>query len=412
MRIAIFSHYARPEIGAPPARIWDLSRHWIECGHQVDVVSCVPNHPGGKVYPGYSRRLYQQESLDGVRVHRHWTYITPNRGILRRSLGHLSYLPGAMYSSRFKLPRPDVAIGTSPTFFAAMAALHAARRFRIPFIMEVRDLWPALFAELGMLKRGRLYNLLEAWELWMYRKASRIVTVTESFRNNLSERGVPQEKIGVIPNGADVDFWDPSLSDPDSLRREIGLGQAFTALYIGAHGVSQGLKSVLEGARRLQQGDQGVQFLFVGDGAEKKGLMSYASEAGLENVRFHEPVGRERVRDFYALADVCLVPLRNVPLFDTFIPSKMFEVMSMATPVLGAVKGEAAQILDDSKGAVVVPPEDPQALAEALVELAASPGRCRDMGRQGRAFVAERFSRKNLAERYLRIIGQAGDSAT
>src|SRR5947207_3844912 len=180
MKIAVYSHYYAPEIGAPSARFQDLTREWIRSGDAVQVFTCVPNHPAGVVYPGYRKQFYQHEVLDGADVHRVWTYVTPNKGFVKKTIGHVSFWPSAILASRKHLREtPDVFIGTSPTFFAAMAAQHVARVRKRPFIMEVRDLWPALFVELGVLKNRQMIVMLEKLELSLYRRASRVVTVTE-----------------------------------------------------------------------------------------------------------------------------------------------------------------------------------------------------------------------------------------
>lgn len=409
MRIAVYSHYFSPEIGAPSARFGDFCKHWAEAGHDVDVVTCFPNHPEGKLYPGYEQGGYMMEWLNGAAIHRHWTYVTPNRGVAKKSLGHLSFLPGAVRTTRSKLARPDIAIGTSPTFFAAMGAAYAGRHFGVPFVMEVRDLWPALFIELGVLRQRHLIRLLEKWELWLYRIAARVVTVTEAFGSNLIERGVAQDKVATITNGADTEAWKPR-ERPARLLRNLGLEGKFVALYIGAHGISQGLACVLDAAERLSA-VQEVQFLFVGEGAQKEQLMQSARERRLKNVRFLPAVDKDLVGDYYALADVCLVPLRKIPLFRTFIPSKMFEILSMQRPIIGAVEGEAAQILTRSGGAVVVEPENGAAIADAVATLQRQPQQREKLSIAGRRFVEERYSRRKLAAQYLDVLGEAIEEA-
>ena len=368
-------------------------------------MTCFPNHPSGRLYPGYAGGRYLHEVLDGISVHRHWTYTTPNRGLVKRSIGHLSYLPGALLVSNRHLEPPDVVIGSSPTFPAAEAAAWTAASRRIPFVMEVRDLWPAVFTELGVTRNRTLVGGLEMLELRLYHRATRIVTVTESFRQNLVRRGVPADKVLTIPNGADLDYWTPR--DPSSeLRRRLGLGDAFLILYIGTHGISQGLGAVLDAAERLRDRDD-IRFLFVGEGAEKEALLERAKRSGLGNAVFLDPVAKEEVRDFYALADACLIPLRDIPLFDGFIPSKMFEVMAMGRPLIGSVRGESAAILERSGGAVVTPPEDGAAIADAVVALCSDPARRRAMGSAARDFVAEHHGRGLLAARYLGLLEDA-----
>ncbi|PDV99969.1 glycosyltransferase family 4 protein [Candidatus Chloroploca asiatica] len=405
MNIAVYSHYFAPEIGAPSARIYDLAQQWLEKNHQVQVITCFPNHPTGQVYPGYKLQRYMYEILDRIEVHRHWTYITPNKGIAKKTLGHISYLPATLLYSNPHISRPDVAIGTSPTFFAAMAAIATGIQRKIPFVMEVRDLWPASFEDLGILTNRQMLALLETLELWMYRRATRIVTVTNEFRNNLIARGVPADKIVTVYNGADIQYWQPQPS-PEDLRKKLGLQGKFIVLYIGAHGISQALTTILTSAAQLQPHPE-IQFLFVGEGAEKDLLMQRAQEQNLSNVHFHDPVTKLEVQQFYALADICLVPLRDIPLFKFFIPSKMFEIMAMGRPIVASVAGEAATILNRSEGAIVVNPEDADAIARSVLQLYQHQAQRYKMGEQARAFVVNHFSRSLLADQYLEVLHEA-----
>lgn len=405
MNIAYFSHYFVPEIGAPSARIYDLSHYWLAAGNQVEVVTCFPNHPNGKLYPGYTLQKYRSETIDGIKVHRNWSYITQNKGFVKKTIGHISLWPSASWHSIPRLKNPEIAIGTSPTFFAAMAAIHAARHFNIPFVMEVRDLWPAIFVELGVLNNKALIGILERWELWMYRRATKIVTVTNAFRENLIDRGINPSKVHVIPNGADTDYWIPR-SKPLDLQSNLGLNGKFVILYIGAHGISQALHSVVSAAEILRD-RKDIHFLFVGDGADKEMLLQMARDLQLLNITFHDPVPKVDVNDFYALSDVCLIPLRDIPLFETFIPSKMFEIMAMERPIIGSVQGEAADILHRSGGALVIPPENSEALANAVLELFENEENRHDMGKKGRQFVEEHYSRSILAEIYKVVLSDA-----
>lgn len=403
MKIAFFSHYFSPEIGAPSARIHDLAQQWIRFGHEIQVVTCFPNHPTGKLYPGYRSGFYIRETMTGIDVHRHWTYITPNKGFLKKMVGHLSYFPSAVALSIPRLPRADIAIGTSPTFFAPMAARVLASKRKIPFVMEVRDLWPAIFVELGVLRNRLLIRALERWELALYRRSDHIVTVTEAFRQDLIRRQVPPEKITSIHNGADIDFWRPTNPDR-ALRERLGLNGKFLVLYIGAHGISQALGRILDSARELLPRTD-IHILFVGEGAEKDQLVKQARETGLSNVTFLDPVDKNGVKAFYALADVCLVPLRNIPLFKSFIPSKMFEILAMGRPVIGSVSGEAADILRESGGAIVVEPENAGAISKAILAVHDNPGKLEGRGRD---FVVSRFSREALARKYLNLLETLG----
>ncbi|HEX3623261.1 MAG TPA: glycosyltransferase family 4 protein [Acidimicrobiales bacterium] len=404
MRILVVCHYFPPEIGAPQARLSELAQAWSESSDEVTVLTGMPNHPTGVVPERYRGHLRLEESVQGVRVVRTWLYATPNTGMVKKTLGHLSFMVTSFLLGVRPTGPADVVVVSSPTFFSVFSAWALARWKRARLVVEVRDLWPAIFVELGVLRNRRVIRTLEALEMAAYRAADAVVVVTEGFRDDLVGRGVPAEKVHVIPNGADLDRFDAAGEVDARARAELGAGaDECLVLYIGAHGISHGLGAVADAAAKL--GGEAVHFAFVGEGAEKERLVSRVRELGLTNVTLRPGVPREQVSRLLAAADVCLVPLRDVPLFSSFIPSKMFEYMAASKAVIGSVRGEPARILE-AAGAVVVEPEDAAALADAVRDLAADPARRAAMGRQGRAFVAEHFDRRKLADRYRAILHQ------
>ena len=409
MRIVYLCHYFVPEISAPSARLYEMSRAWVERGHEVTVVTGFPNHPTGVIPREYRGKLWASESLDGIRVLRNWLYATPNEGFVRKTFSHLTFM---LTSVLFGLPRlgpAEVIIASSPTLFAVVSAYCISRIRRVPYVFEVRDLWPAVFVDLGVIKNKLVIRLLENVEMFLYRHAAKVVTVTDSFAETLIQRGLPAIKVVKITNGADLDYFRPGspTAPPRPNSRESGLASAarFKVLYLGAHGISHGLDSILRAAHRLRQHDD-VAFLFVGEGAEKRKLLALKDELELTNVDFLPGQAKEQVLAFYQSANVGLVPLRNVPLFSGFIPSKMFELMACGVPIVGAVRGEAARILDRSGAALLVAPEDPAALAEAILALRSDPDRRRRMAVAGRAFVEAHYDRTRLAEQYVGLLAE------
>ena len=372
MRIAVVSHYFWPEPGAPSARLLEMSREWVSRGHEVTVVTNFPNHPTGIVPDAYRGRRFQVEHAHGLRIVRCTTYATPNRGFAKRTLGHLVFTLRAIWQATPELRGSDVLIASSPTLFSVVAALAISRRIRAPYVFEVRDLWPAIFVELGVIRNRLAIRVLEWLELTLYRRACAVVTVTRAFADDIARRGIDRGKLHVIPNGVDLDAFRPEPAEP-ALRARLGLTDKLVVLYCGAHGISHALSRILEVAARTQS-DPRIHFLFVGEGAEKEALEARARALALGNVTFHPAVPREQVPALYRAADVCLVPLRAVALFQSFIPSKMFEILACGRPVLASLEGEAAEILRASGAAVVVGPEDVEALAAAVSQLAADPG--------------------------------------
>jgi len=402
MRTLIVTQYFPPEIGAPQARLSELSRCWVEAGDEVTVLTGLPNHPTGVVPDGYRGRLRMTETVDGVRVERVWLYTTANEGVAKKTLSHLSFMVTSVLLGHRAARGADAVVVSSPTFFSIFSAWALARWRKVPLVVEIRDLWPAIFVELGVLTNPILIRLLERCELWAYRAADRVVVVSEGFRDDLVARGVPAGKVVTIRNGVDLDRFGRTAVDGGPWRAKLGTGAGETlVLYIGAHGISHALAGVLEAASLLR--DVPIRFAFVGEGAERRRLLDLVEAQGLTNVTMHGGVPRDEVAAILAAADVCLVPLRDVPLFDTFIPSKIFEYLAARKAVVGSVSGEPARILAEA-GAMVVRPEQPVALAAAVRALAADPERRRAMGQRGRAFVEERFDRRELADRYREVL--------
>ena len=406
MRTLIVTHYFPPETGAPQARLSGLAATWAADGDMVTVLTGMPNHPTGVLPPQYRRAIRRRESRDGYRVVRTWLYATPNEGVARKTLGHLSFMASSVALGARASGPADVVVVSSPTFFSIGSAWLLARLKRARLVVEVRDLWPAIFTELGVLTGRRVIGLLERLELAAYRAADQVVVVTEGFRDNLIGRGVPPGKVHTIRNGAEPHLFDPAAPAGPGLRARLGAGPGdCLVLYAGTHGISQGLPQIAEAAARLAGAP--VRFAFVGEGAGKARLEHRVRQLGLRNVTLLGGVPAAQVPALLAAADICLVPLRNVPLFATFIPSKMFEYLAAGRAVIGSVTGEAAQILRDA-GAVVVPPEDPVALASAIADLAAAPARRQAMGRAGRRHVEEHFDRAALAREYRKILEAPG----
>ena len=401
-RILIVSHYFPPEAGAPQARLSALAAAWAAGGDEVTVLTGMPNHPTGVLPPEYRRAVRRRERQDGYRVVRTWLYATPNEGVLRKTLCHLSFMVTSVLLGGWACGRADTVVVSSPTFFSIGSAWLLARLKRARLVVEVRDLWPAIFVELGVLTNRRLIRVLERLELAAYAAADQIVVVSDGFRQNLIERGVPAAKVHTIRNGVTLDRFRPDSAGREDARARLGARpDDCLVLYAGTHGISHALPRVADAAALLA--GQPIRVAFVGDGSDKPRLRRRVDELGLDNVTLAPAVPPEQVPALLAAADICLVPLRDVPLFATFIPSKMFEYLAAAAPVIGSVTGEPAQILREA-GAVVVPPEDSEELANAIASLAADPGRRADMARQGRAYVERFFDRAELARQYRKIL--------
>jgi glycosyltransferase involved in cell wall biosynthesis len=369
LRILFFTENFPPETNAAATRVSERARHWIAAGHEVTIVTCAPNFPHGKLFPGWKNRWREVESRDGIRVVRVKTFIAKNEGVVLRTLDFLSFMVAAFAAALFER-RPDIVCSTSPQFFAAVGAWALSAVRRLPYVFELGDLWPRSIVAVGAMKDSAGLRAMEKLELFLYRRADAVVALTQSFKDNLVSRGIAAEKIFVILNGVEPELYGPRTRDPQ-LARETGVGNDFTIGYVGTHGMAHGLSNVLDAAERLRDAP-GIKFLFAGPGAERERLIAEARSRALPNVVFLSPQPKERMPEVWSLCDVALVHLKNSPVFAEVIPSKIFEAMGMGLPILlAAPKGEATRIVEGENAGLAVAPEDPAALAEAARRLAA-----------------------------------------
>lgn len=400
MHILFLTDNFPPETNAPASRTYEHTREWVAAGHRVTVITCAPNFPTGAVFDGYRNKLWQSETRDGIRVIRVWSYITPNEGFVKRILDYVSFMVTASFAGLF-VRQVDLVIGTSPQFFTAVAAWALAGLKRRPYVFELRDIWPESIRAVGAMQESRVLDALEKLELFLYRRAAAVVTVTNAFRDNLISRGIDRSKISAIRNGVDLARFTPMARDAD-LAAELGLEDKFVVGYVGTHGMAHALGTVLESAHALRDDDD-IRFVLLGDGAEKPALKARAAKMGLTNVLFLDSVPRADVPCYWALLDASLIHLRKTDLFKTVIPSKLFECMAMGLPVLHGVEGESAEIVRETEIGVVFPSEDAQAL-QAEIRCLKDDVAFRTQLAENGPKAALQFDRKRLAMQMLGLL--------
>lgn len=404
MKILFLSHYFPPEVNAPASRTYEHCKQWVKDGCEVTVVTCAPNHPRGKVYEGYKNRLYVVEKIDGIMVVRLWTYVTANEGIFKRTLNYISYMVAAIVAVPFLRPA-DAVISTSPQFFNGLAGYFVSRIKRAPWILEIRDLWPESILAVGAIRNKAVIRALEYLEMFAYRKADHIVPVTDAFARYMENKGISKEKIEVIKNGVDLDFYQ-TLPKDISLQRELGIEGKFTASYFGTHGMAHHLETILEAAESLRDRED-IVFLLVGEGAERERILRMRDEKGLNNVIMLGQQSKSEMPRLWATSDVSLVLLKRMDLFKSVIPSKIFESMAMKIPIILGVEGESRALVETAGGGLAIEPENGRQLAESVVRLAENPTFCEELGDNGRNFVADHYDRKMLAQRYEKLIASS-----
>ena len=394
MHILFLTDNFPPEGNAPATRTFEHAREWVAQGHKVTIITGAPNFPEGKVYEGYKNRLYSREQMDGIDVRRVVTYITANEGFIKRILDYVSFMVTAFIAGLL-VHKPDVIVATSPQFFCAVGGwMLAATRFK-PFVFELRDIWPASITAVGAMKPSRTIRMLEKLELFLYRRADRIVSVTQSFKRELIERGIDGAKIDVVLNGVDLSKYQPMPKDAALAQQHVLEGR-FVAAYIGTHGMAHALDTIVEAAERLQHRDN-ICILFAGGGSDAARVEALVREKQLSNVVFLGRQDKSLMPRIWSLCDLSVVHLRDTELFRSVIPSKIFESFAMGLPVLmGVPEGEATGIVAKEQAGMVIPPQDVDAMVAAIEKLADDAGLMAEY-REHALAAAPRYDRKTLA---------------
>jgi len=409
VKILYVSQYFPPEMGAPSARASEVAQHWARAGHDVSVLTGFPNHPTGVVpaeWRGRLRRLIYREKIGSVQVFRTWLWPLPNRKAHERMRNYASFCVSAALRG-VAIPRPDVIIASSPQLLVGLSGWWIAFSRQIPFVFEVRDLWPESLTAVGVGDEDSLlHHALAAVAKFLYQRSDRIVVVTPAFKEHLMRRWrVPAEKISVVENGVETDLFKPSSAAANhALRRELGAQGEFLVCYIGTMGMAHGLETLLDAASQLQRQNSNAQFLLVGEGAEKERIRTMAHSRGLTNVSFLDQQPREKIPAFISASDACLVLLKKTDVFKTVIPTKMLEFMSCARPVILGVDGQARQIIEDAGAGLVIEPENSEALVGAINQLSANRDVGVALGQKGREYIQQHFSRGQTAEKYIDVL--------
>lgn len=406
MRIVFFSHYFPPEGNAPASRTYDHCVRWARSGHDVTVITCAPNVPNGIVYEGYKNRLWpQRETVDGVNVVRVWTFVAANAGGMKRILNYVSYLISALFAFVFFVKRPQLIISTSPQLFCGWTGIFASWFKWTKLILEIRDIWPESIVTVGAMKKGLLFKLLEIMERWMYYLPNHVVAVGNGYKDNIVNKVDVSKRISVVTNGVDPNVFQPEPKS-DRFLAQYGLQDRFVCSYVGTIGMAHGLDVILRCAKRLKdEGCRTIGFCLVGDGAQRDQLEKSTQEQGLEEwVKFTGRLPKSQMSEVLCSSDCLLIHLKKTDLFETVIPSKIFEAMAVERPLIMAVRGESAEIVRRSKAGIEIEPENEDELLQAIKKLSENSEYYDSLCQHGREFVLEHYTRDVLANSFLEIM--------
>jgi len=398
MRILFLTDNFPPESNAPATRTYEHCMEWLGQGAEVTVITCTPNFPKGEVYPGYKNKWYQVENIDGIKVIRVWSYITPNRGLFKRILDYLSFCITGFLASLFV--KTDIIVATSPQLFTAVAGYMSSVCKRKPWVMEVRDLWPESIKAVGAMEESRILKLLDRLVMFLYKKATKIVVVTESFKPRIHACGAKNENIHIIKNGVHLYKFKQTEKD-QTLIGKYGLKDKFVVAYIGTHGMAHNLDFILECAREVK--NPKIHFLFIGDGAMKLRLVNKLKELKLQNVTMLDAIPKAAVPRHINIADVALIPLKKKDTFKKVLPSKIFENAAMAKPILLGVEGEAKDVVESFNAGLAFEPENKADFLEKL-DMMYQDKEQYEHFQKGCVMLAKAFDRQLLAKQMYTVL--------
>jgi glycosyltransferase involved in cell wall biosynthesis len=403
MKLLILTQYYPPEIGAPQNRLHELAVRLKANGINVEVLTAMPNYPKMEIFETYRTGQINEEQIDGIRVFRSGIYVSQSKSILPRLLNYFSFVWTSYWRGR-KLGKYDFLMVESPPLFLGYSAMALSRKLNAKLIFNVSDLWPESAEKLGIVTNKMLLGLAYRLERKCYERSDLITGQTMGIVKDISSR-FPHKKVYWLPNGVDVQFYDPSNYEKHGFRSKNGFSdQDVLFFYGGILGHAQGLQTVLHAAK-LVEINPNVQIILQGAGPEKEDLVKMKEELNLMNVHFLPPVPKQEMPNILKEVDVALVPLRKLELFLGAIPSKIFEALAMEKSLLLGVGGEAkAHFIDKANAGCYYEPENSEDLSKKMLDLAANPEQIRQKGSNGRRYVTEHFNRNKIAADFIETL--------
>lgn len=400
-RWLILTQYYPPEIGAPQIRLRSVARELQRYGIEINVLTAMPNYPAGRIFPGYERCWKMNETVDGIPVTRTWVYAGTGKSAPIRLANYLSFTFTALLTA-LTGPRPDLMFVESQPLSLGLIGLLMKGLRKVPYVYNVPDLQVDVARQMGFMKNSLFLRLALTLEDLFLRQSWKVSTVTHRFIAHFRSRGLPEQQITFLPNGADTEFLRPRAPSQQLLDRW-GLHRKKIFLYVGTHAYYHGLETLIEAAYLLRNNPD-IAFLLIGNGPERERLKVMCMDRKLDNVMFGDSP-YEEMDQLYSIAFASVATLRNIKVAEQMRLSKIFPSLSCAVPVVYSGSGEAAELIRSSGCGMVVEPENPKLLSDAILTLATDPARRDELGRRGRTLVEQEYSWSAIVERWLREIG-------
>jgi colanic acid biosynthesis glycosyl transferase WcaI len=406
MKITIFSQYYFPE-GVPKTA--ELAESLSKRGHEVNVVTGFPHYPGGKLFPGYRLSIIKRQIMNEIPIFRTFEYPYHGEKPILRMLNYLSFMITSPFAAFFT-PKADVVYVWHPPLTVGIAAWLYAKIKRIPFVYDVQDIWPDFVVLSGMMKEGTVVRFLRKLEKFVYRRAKHLIVGTKAAKDNLIGKSIPTEKISVLPNWINEDiFVESKAENIETARDSLRWNDKFVFLFAGNLGIVQGLETIILAAEILKDNSH-IHIVFVGDGTDKSRLVNMSEEKQLSNVEFLGRRPIEEMPDLMAAANVLLVHLKDSGLSQYVIPSKIMAYLASGKPILVAMNGIAAELINEAKSGFVVEPEDPVKLADKMLEISRKDGtELTDSGENGKKYLHANFAMESVIDKYEELLIRIGN---
>jgi glycosyltransferase involved in cell wall biosynthesis len=405
MKILILSQYYPPETGAAQNRLRDWAEYLAQVGHRVTVLTGFPNYPKGEVFEGYRGHIFLDEQEGNIRILRSCAVVTRRRSFFLRLANYFSFLFTSFIAGLVKAGKQDLVLVELPPLFLGLSAIWLRRLKGASLAINVSDLWPRSAIALGVLRNQTLIRWATLLEEHLYRQADIITGQTSGIVSDIGRR-FPAKTVTWVPNGVGglgLRPPEPSSSDRNLIRQEFQVMDKCAVVYAGLHGIAQRLETMLEAADILKDQSE-IRFVLIGDGPEKQFLQKRVEELRLTNVRFYPPTPSFRMSQILSALDIAIVPLKKHDLFRGALPSKLFEAMGAALPIVLSIRGEAQELVETSQCGICVEPEDPREMATAILKLARNPELRSHLGRNGREYVEQHYNRVLIAGRLEKLL--------
>lgn len=402
MKVLFLTQYCPPEVGAPQNRIFEFAKLLKNYGHEVTILTAMPNYPRGEIFDEYKGKELVVEELEQIKIVRTKIYATKEKTFTKRLKNYLSFTFSSVFQGSKYIDNQDVVIVESPPLFLGWSGYRIAKKKKAKFVFNVSDLWPESAVKLGVLNNKLLIYMSTKLEEFCYKKADAVTGQTVGIVNNIISRGFSKDKVHLITNGVNTEFFKPENRDIE-YRKEIGLEGKFAVCYAGIHGIAQGLEVIIKAADIIKEEKQ-IQIVFIGEGPEKQKLINMTKEKKLNNITFLPLQPKKNMPRIIASMDATIIPLKKLDLFKGALPSKMFEALSSELPIILAAEGEAERLINTAHAGLVVEPENEKEIAEAVLKLYNNEELRKQLGKNGREYVSKNYSRDIIARKLEHIL--------